>query len=300
MEKQILDNIFDSYFALIQPVLTNISLKVIKQVRNPSKTPNINEFSKSTAYKTLLQEMILTSNLYGIYSHYQEIELQTKNKSVNFEANLFFPWHTGFEGAKEFFIKKEVVTVEQFRELSAEAKQLSFTVAKLTDLTVSGHLKDLITTAIDSGMDLKTYQAQVNELVATAGITPLKPYYIENVFRTNLLQTYNIGRKKAGLEDANTEGWRYVAVNDSRTREDHSALEGTTAKKNDPIWNDIYPPIDYQCRCSTIPISNFYAKRKGIKFKTYDNTKLIKNVGKDFRNSPNSLTEYDTILQKDI
>lgn len=295
-----IEGVYDYYFNLVQPVLKNISLKVVNQVMDPSKTPVIDEFSNSKAFINVLVEIITTGHLYGELTHKEEIEYQMLKYKKDFADEQ---WQNGFAGAKEFFIKKRVVTADVFNDLSREAKELSFTVANLTDLTVSGHIKDLITTAIDSGMDLETYQKQVAEMVKVAGITPLKPWYIENVFRTNLFSTYNIGRRKAGIEDDNTEGWQYVAVGDSRTREDHAANNGITAKKNDPIWNSIYPPIDYMCRCSTIAISGFYAKTKGIKFGNYNKANAIKSVGKNFRDngsSPKSLNEYNIILKKEL
>lgn len=36
---------------------------------------------------------------------------------------------------------------------------------------------------------------------------------------------------------------------DARVREDHAALDGFTARVDDPVWNNLAIPLDYGCRC---------------------------------------------------
>jgi uncharacterized protein with gpF-like domain len=43
--------------------------------------------------------------------------------------------------------------------------------------------------------------------------------------------------------------WQYIAVNDSRTRPDHSAMHGRIFRWDDPIWESLYPPNGWGCRC---------------------------------------------------
>lgn len=47
---------------------------------------------------------------------------------------------------------------------------------------------------------------------------------------------------------------RYSTAGDSRVRSDHKALDGITAPANDPIWNRIYPPNGWGCRCDVIQV----------------------------------------------
>ena len=286
---------------LAYPILKNISLYIIRQVRNPKKTYKITNFQNSEPFKLLVQKMITTGSVYGAYVHKEQIRSQIEDKLINFAVEDDFTMKTGFQGAKEFFIDKKVIDIDKYNSLSNTAKETAFSVAKLTDLTVTEHLRDLITTAIDEGMDLAEYQAQVAEMVAKVGITPLNPYYIENVFRTNLLSTYNIGHRRAGLDDLNTVAFRFLAVGDSRTRDTHLDLSGTTAPKNDPIWDQITPPLDYQCRCTIISLSQYYLdNKKGFEYKTISSKKALASVGDNFKISPDSLANYNKVLTKQI
>jgi len=48
---------------------------------------------------------------------------------------------------------------------------------------------------------------------------------------------------------------RYVTAGDERVRESHRALNGLQRPMNDPIWNDIYPPNGWRCRCTVTVVS---------------------------------------------
>lgn len=44
----------------------------------------------------------------------------------------------------------------------------------------------------------------------------------------------------------------YQTIGDSNVREEHQRLEGLKRPVNDPIWDKIYPPNDWGCRCEAI------------------------------------------------
>lgn len=46
---------------------------------------------------------------------------------------------------------------------------------------------------------------------------------------------------------------RYVAVDDERTRDEHRALDGCVIPVDHPLWDEIYPPNGWECRCSVQP-----------------------------------------------
>ena len=46
-----------------------------------------------------------------------------------------------------------------------------------------------------------------------------------------------------------------MAVNDKHTRETHGLLHGSVYAADDPVWDSLYPPLDYRCRCRVRPLS---------------------------------------------
>lgn len=43
--------------------------------------------------------------------------------------------------------------------------------------------------------------------------------------------------------------WEYLTVADGRVREQHRKLHGVILPESDPLWNKIYPPNGWNCRC---------------------------------------------------
>jgi uncharacterized protein with gpF-like domain len=92
----------------------------------------------------------------------------------------------------------------------------------------------------------------------------------------------------------------FRAIIDDRTRDSHSALDEFRAKKNDSVWAGITPPLDYNCRCYTVPITIFRAKKRGLQ-PTKMNDKLRKALGdlpEEFQGK-NTLFNLNKRLQKE-
>lgn len=48
----------------------------------------------------------------------------------------------------------------------------------------------------------------------------------------------------------------YRTMNDERVREEHAMLEGKVARFDDPVWDTIYPPNEWGCRCHVLQSDN--------------------------------------------
>jgi hypothetical protein len=55
----------------------------------------------------------------------------------------------------------------------------------------------------------------------------------------------------------------YDAINDSRTRPTHRALDNVIRHIDDPFWDTYYPPNGFRCRCSTISLTENQATSRG-------------------------------------
>lgn len=50
--------------------------------------------------------------------------------------------------------------------------------------------------------------------------------------------------------------WRYETMEDGRVRQAHANLNNKVFRHDDPIWNTIYPPNGWRCRCYVTPIDD--------------------------------------------
>ena len=85
---------------------------------------------------------------------------------------------------------------------------------------------------------------------------------------------YGRGRSEHIIEHQATRHYlMYDAINDTRTRPTHLAMDGYVAPIGSPIWNQWNPPCGYRCRCNLISLS----PRQAAKYQAADNKKLLAN-----------------------
>lgn len=112
----------------------------------------------------------------------------------------------------------------------------------------------------DGNFDDFVKMAENNELDIT-----LPKHRLDNIYRTNVQMAYAYGRyRQQQANKKNKPYLKYSAVNDSRTRPSHRALDGVIRPIDDPFWDRHTPPIDFRCRCVTVALTDKQAKQQGI------------------------------------
>jgi SPP1 gp7 family putative phage head morphogenesis protein len=77
------------------------------------------------------------------------------------------------------------------------------------------------------------------------------------VFTTNMQKAYSLGRYEQMKQPETMDAlpfWQYMTVGDDRVRPEHAVIDGFTARAIDPVWNKIYPPNGFNCRCIVIAL----------------------------------------------
>lgn len=86
---------------------------------------------------------------------------------------------------------------------------------------------------------------------------PIKPWHSRVIARTNIAQAQQRAQRKM-LEDPLVKNlfpaWQYSAVLDGRARITHASLDGRIFRRDNPIWNTIYPPLAFNCRCTVVGV----------------------------------------------
>lgn len=62
--------------------------------------------------------------------------------------------------------------------------------------------------------------------------------------------------------------WQYDAVNDSKTRPSHLAMDGRVFMADDPIWDTWFPPNGFKCRCTVKTLSKRQMEQRGLTVET--------------------------------
>lgn len=90
------------------------------------------------------------------------------------------------------------------------------------------------------------------------------PARLNTIYRTNTQAAYMSARHESMLANAeNRPYWRYVAVMDAKTRPSHARLHNRVFHYLDPIWQYIFPPNGFNCRCRVEALTEREVKEDG-------------------------------------
>lgn len=73
------------------------------------------------------------------------------------------------------------------------------------------------------------------------------------ILEQNARMAYAVGRWQEGMDPDIKERfpcWRYVGTTSMTPRDSHARYVGHVYSKDDPIWHTIFPPSDFNCKCS--------------------------------------------------
>lgn len=178
--------------------------------------------------------------------------------------------------AIDYFKRKQILPADEFYRLEAEARSGAFAIGKVYRTDVTAALQKELVDALEQGRTQRDVIERLKAILKGAGHQMLGDAHLETVFRTATQMAYGVGRRIAQEEAAEyLPVWEYSAVGDDRTRPTHMALDGLQFPANHPFWNRYYPPWDFRCRCTVIPV---FEIRKG-----YDRT----------RPNADSVVDYD-------
>lgn len=162
---------------------------------------------------------------------------------------------------------------------AAHAK--AFTVAKVTKADVLETLRLATEDAIQNGISERDFMKNLAPKLMAMGwwgkqvITDSQgrstvvelgsPRRLRTILRTNKSVAYHAGRYAEQIANSDEQPyWQYVAVQDSRTRPSHMALHGKVYRFDDPIWDTLYPPNGWGCRCRVRALSDFQLNNLGL------------------------------------
>ena len=152
------------------------------------------------------------------------------------------------EEAIKFFKDKVKLKASDFYSLYYEARTLAFTVSGIAKYDQLETIYNAILKALKEGTTLEEFKKDIADIIKQKGWTGKAAWRVENIFRTNIQTAYNVGRYKAMAENVkNQPYWMYDAVNDSRTRPTHLALDEKVFPADSPFWDKWYPPNGFNC-----------------------------------------------------
>lgn len=158
-------------------------------------------------------------------------------------------------------LRKVVLPEAYYGQLQGAARANAFSIAGLASLDQLQGVLDSLNKALAEG---KSQQAWAKEVEDGTVPLDLPAHRLDNIFRTNVQGAYSVGRyQKQQATRATRPYLLYDAVNDSRTRPAHRAMDGVIRPADDPLWDRWYAPSGYRCRCVMRSLTEAQAKARG-------------------------------------
>jgi SPP1 gp7 family putative phage head morphogenesis protein len=168
-----------------------------------------------------------------------------------------FSFELPAQGAIDYIRALTPVTKHLFDGLTSQYRNDAFTIAATNDQRVIAKVRDALADVLAAGGTKADFAAKAREITTEAGVEDMTAFELDTVFHTNTAKAYAAGRLEQMQAPHMTEAlpyWQYWTVGDLRVRPGHAELDGFTARAIDPVWRRIYPPWDFNCRCSVVPI----------------------------------------------
>jgi SPP1 gp7 family putative phage head morphogenesis protein len=156
---------------------------------------------------------------------------------------------------------------QYYGEVQGAIRRTATTVSGLASLDQIIEVIDSVTQSMARGESFAEWQR-----IAMLRGWGLPPGRLETIFRTNVQTAYSDGHWRAFEENkARRPFLMWSAINDSRVRPTHLAMDGYIAPVDDAIWREWHPPAGYNCRCSQISITEAQAIARGYGKQTQPN-----------------------------
>lgn len=167
----------------------------------------------------------------------------------------------------------------RWQEMWHEDHVKAFTVAKAMRIDILKEIREALEKSLQEGTTFETFRKNMEPLLQAKGWWGKKtvdgetvqlgsPRRLSTIFNTNVQTAFSVGHYRSMNEPevlAARPFWRYVALNDGRTRPQHLAWHNTVLPADHPWWETHYPPCAWNCRCTVVNHSQRELDRDGYK-----------------------------------
>jgi len=204
----------------------------------------------------------------------------------------------------EYFRSKGYEISFRWQNVYREAHQRAFTVAGVTKMDVLESIREEIERTLREGQTLSEFEDNLEERLRELGwwgrrevvdedtgevreVDLSQPHRLRTIYQTNLQTSFAKGRYET--QDSTKDAlpfWKYDAVMDQATRPAHAALNGKVFRADDPIWDKIYPPNGFNCRCTVQALTRGQVERQGLEVSDGSSIAVPNHVDPEWRYNP--------------
>lgn len=183
--------------------------------------------------------------------------------------------------AVSYFRSKGYQITDQWQEMWGAAHAQSFTVAKGMRMDLLQDIRQAVDDVLSKGQTERTFIQELKPKLQAKGWWGEQVWVdnkgnarkvqlgstrrLKTIYRTNTQTAYMAGRYRRQLASSESHPyWQYVSIQDQSTRPSHAKLNGKVFRYDDPIWQYLYPPNGWGCRCRVRALTAAQVERMGL------------------------------------
>ena len=268
----------EKFLEMLKDISIDWTKDISEQLKKSLKGINRLEDLENIEYDFInLKDKLLIAYLKGFIEDLEEYSIESSDDEFN-------PFKIEPDEAVKWFLDKEPSLFENLDTIQEDVNEKYFYIKHSTKLeTTKALYKNLLATLKD-GKTFKDWLKMSEDILNKTGFGN-NPWYLEMVYRTNMMSAYNAGAAyHQELNKANKPYGLYDAIDDSRTTEICKALDGKVYPLDHDFWKYYLPPNHYSCRSKRIAVSKADIEEYGLSVsKTIPNSiKALKSEMRGF------------------
>ena len=174
--------------------------------------------------------------------------------------------------ALDYIKNKSLHPAFSYKDVWNEEHATAFTVAKAMQLDVLSDIKTAVEKAIENGTTFEQFKKELKPTLIQKGwwgkremTDPLTGEIVnaqlgsdrrlKTIYQTNLRSAYQKGQYDRTMASEAHPYLMYRIGASVHHREQHLKWNNLILPKDDPLWNSIFPPNGYGCKCYTVAVT---------------------------------------------
>lgn len=180
--------------------------------------------------------------------------------------------------ALEYIKNKKLKVAFSYRDVWNEEHATAFTVAKAMQIDVLSDIKGAVEKAIQDGQSFEHFKKDLKPTLIKKGwwgrrtmTDPLTGRDVDaqlgsdrrlrTIYSVNLRSAYQKAQYERTMSSELHPYLMYRVGNSQKHREQHLAWDGLILPKDNPFWNNHFPPNGYGCKCYTRAVTEARKQR---------------------------------------
>lgn len=179
-------------------------------------------------------------------------------------ASLAFDFNSPPSEAIAYLQSKKPQVLDELASLKHNIYNRVFTIRGIADVDLLSDIQKSLSLALANGESFEVWRGKAQSMLSS-GNAILSEKRLKQIYHQNIITAYNQGRKMAQENLKGEVYYRYVAINDSRTRLSHKLLHNVVLPREHSFWKRHYPGSDFGCRCRIEAYTKKQLERFGFK-----------------------------------